>query len=130
VILHGIASPDASMAKSAAKKYRLRKAYSPYQELIGDREVDIVYVSTPSGLHYEWSSKALKSGKHVLCEKPFTSNSKEAKKLVQLATEKGLICVEAVRGPTGIFNLSSISFPMYSPGLVSLAISSSRASLP
>ena len=118
------------MAKSAAKKYRFRKAYNSYQQLIDDPEVDIVYVSTPNGLHYEWSSKALKSGKHVLCEKPFTSNAKEMKKLVQLATEKGLICVEGVRGPTGIFNLGSISFPMCSHGLVSLAISSSRASLP
>jgi predicted dehydrogenase len=97
VILYGIASRDIGTAKTTAQKYRFRKAYGSYQELIDDPEVDIVYVSTPNGLHYEWSSRALKAGKHVLCEKPFTSNAEEAKKLVQLAQEKGLLCEEAVR---------------------------------
>lgn len=55
-----------------------------------------MYISTPNGLHFEWASKALRAGKHVLCEKPFTSNAEEAHKLIQLAKETGLVCEEAV----------------------------------
>lgn len=55
-----------------------------------------MYISTPNGLHFEWASKALRAGKHVLCEKPFTSNAEEAHKLIELAKEKGLVCEEAV----------------------------------
>jgi len=56
-----------------------------------------VYISTPNGLHYEWASKSLKAGKHVLCEKPFTSNAAEAKELMELAKDRGLVLEEAVR---------------------------------
>lgn len=55
-----------------------------------------MYVSVPNALHYEWSSKALHAGKHVLCEEPFTSNADEARRLVQLGKEKGLVVEEAV----------------------------------
>jgi hypothetical protein len=96
VILYGIASRDANTARRLAKQYHFRNAYGSYEELINDPEIDAVYVSTPNGLHYEWSSKALRAGKHVLCEKPFTSNSEEASKLVAIAQEKGLVCEEAV----------------------------------
>jgi predicted dehydrogenase len=84
------------VAQQAAKKYNFKKAVGSYQELLDDPDVDIVYISTPNGLHYEWSAKALRAGKHVLCEKPFTSNAEEARKLVGLAKEKNLICEEAV----------------------------------
>jgi hypothetical protein len=96
VILHGIASRDLSTAQKHQRKYRFTKAYGSYQDLLDDPDIDIVYISTPNGLHYEWAAKALKAGKHVLCEKPFTANADEAKKLVELAREKGLIVEEAV----------------------------------
>ncbi|EED24603.1 NAD binding Rossmann fold oxidoreductase, putative [Talaromyces stipitatus ATCC 10500] len=95
VILYGIASRDLETAKQAAQKYNFKKAYGSYQDLIDDPEIDFVYISTPNGLHYEWASKALRAGKHVLCEKPFTSNAEEARKLVELAKVKGLVCEEA-----------------------------------
>ncbi|KAE8415592.1 hypothetical protein BDV36DRAFT_285275 [Aspergillus pseudocaelatus] len=95
VILYAIASRDASTAAQAAKQYNITKSYGSYQELLDDPAVDIVYVSTPNGQHYEWTSKALQAGKHVLCEKPFTSNADEAKGLVSLANEKGLTLEEA-----------------------------------
>lgn len=62
-----------------------------------DPEVDVIYISVPNAMHYEWASKALRAGKHVLCEKPFTSNADEAKRLVQLGKETGLVVEEAVR---------------------------------
>lgn len=96
MILYAIASRDPATAKKAAKKYRFQKAYGAYQDLLDDPAVDIVYVSTPNALHFEWAAHALRAGKHVLCEKPFTANADEARRLVQLAQEKGLICEEAV----------------------------------
>lgn len=96
MILYAIASRDVQSARQTAQKYNFKKAYGSYQELVDDPEIDIIYVSTPNGLHYEWASKSLNAGKHVLCEKPFTSNAEEARKLVELAKEKNLICEEAV----------------------------------
>lgn len=96
MILYAIASRSLDTAKAAARKYRFKKAYGSYQELLDDPEVDLVYISTPNGLHYEWASKALKAGKHVLCEKPFTSNADEARQLIQLAKVNKLVCEEAV----------------------------------
>ncbi|GAM41890.1 hypothetical protein TCE0_042r15365 [Talaromyces pinophilus] len=95
VILHGIASRDFESAQQSAKKYHFKKAYGSYQDLLDDSDIDIVYISTPNGMHFEWASKALRAGKHVLCEKPFTSNAEEAHKLIELARERGLVCEEA-----------------------------------
>ena len=55
--------------------------HNSYQELLDDSSIDAVYNPLPNGLHYEWSIKALKAGKHVLVEKPVTSNAVEAKAL-------------------------------------------------
>lgn len=68
-----------------------------------------MYISTPNGQHCEWATRALNAGKHVLCEKPFTSNGQEAKKVVQLAEQKGLVVEEAVRF-TSILPLPCLSF--------------------
>ncbi|KAK5090592.1 hypothetical protein LTR05_000767 [Lithohypha guttulata] len=95
VILYGIASRTLESAKTHAKKYKFQKAFGSYQELLDDTEVDFVYISTPNGQHYEWASKALKAGKHVLLEKPFTSNATEAKKLVEEADQAGKVLEEA-----------------------------------
>ncbi|KAI9368227.1 hypothetical protein BJX61DRAFT_546725, partial [Aspergillus egyptiacus] len=95
VQLHGIASRDLATAKSQARKYRFKKAYGSYEELYNDPEIDIVYISTPNGQHYECATKALQAGKHVLCEKPFMSNAEQARAIVRLAEERGLVLEEA-----------------------------------
>lgn len=116
MILYAIASRDAATAKEAARKYGFQKAYASYQDLLDDPAVDIVYISTPNSLHFEWAANALKAGKHVLCEKPFTANADEARRLVQLANERGLICVEAVRVLTSRFVFFS---PLADPSISS-----------
>lgn len=95
VIPYAIASRDESTAQSTAKKYGFKKHYGSYEALLADAEVDFVYISTPNGLHYEWASKAMKAGKHVLLEKPFTSNGAEAEAIVQEAEQAGKILMEA-----------------------------------
>lgn len=95
VILYAVASRDLSTAQKFAKSYKFQKAFGSYQELLEDPQVDFVYISTPNGQHYEWASKALKAGKHVLLEKPFTSNAEEAKRLIEEADRAGKVLEEA-----------------------------------
>lgn len=95
MILYGIASRNIQAAQDYAKKYKFKKAFPTYQALLDDPEVDFVYISTPNGQHFEWASKALKAGKHVLLEKPFTSNAEEAKKLILEADKANKVLEEA-----------------------------------
>jgi predicted dehydrogenase len=72
------------------------KAYGSYAELVVDPNVDIIYVATPHSHHFQNSMLALEAGKHVLCEKAFTVNAEQAKKLVETAKAKNLFLMEAV----------------------------------
>ncbi|EJD07388.1 NAD-binding protein [Fomitiporia mediterranea MF3/22] len=72
------------------------KAYGSYDELFADQNVDAVYIGTPHTLHYTNSKSALLAGKHVLCEKPVTSNSAELRSLLTLAKEKKRFFMEAL----------------------------------
>ena len=96
VILYAIGSRSYESAHEYAQKYKFAKAYGSYQEVLDDEAVDIVYVSTPNGMHFEWAAKAMEKGKHVLCEKPFTANGAEARKLLEIASRKHVLLLEAV----------------------------------
>ncbi|KAF7596725.1 hypothetical protein BBP40_000153 [Aspergillus hancockii] len=95
VVLYAIASRDAEAAAREANLYRFTKSCGSFQGLLDDPAVDVVYILTPIGQHYEWASRALQAGKHVLCEKPFTSNAEEAKALVSKARERNSTLEEA-----------------------------------
>ena len=64
--------------------------------MANDTEVDIVYVATIHPTHHALAKMALSAGKHVLVEKPFAMNHREAVELVDLASEKGLFLMEAM----------------------------------
>lgn len=70
--------------------------YQSYEDLINDPLVDAVYISLPNHLHCEWTIKALKAGKHVLCEKPFAMNLAEVEMMVEAARQSDRLLVEAV----------------------------------
>ncbi|WP_245436714.1 Gfo/Idh/MocA family protein, partial [Mesorhizobium tamadayense] len=71
-------------------------AHASYQDLLSDPEVDIIYVATPHPMHAGNALKALTGGKHVLIEKPFTINAREARKVVDLASAKNLVVMEGM----------------------------------
>lgn len=100
VSIVGIASRDPAAARSFkdARSAVLAGAtvFDDYQSLLDCEEVDCVYLPLPNGLHYEWVTKALIAGKHVLCEKPVASNSEEARAMVALAEEKNLVLMEGM----------------------------------
>jgi predicted dehydrogenase len=70
--------------------------HESYEALINDPLVDAVYISLPNHLHCKWTVKALKAGKHVLCEKPFAMNVAEVDLMVQAAKDCDRLLVEAV----------------------------------
>ncbi|HEY3391654.1 MAG TPA: Gfo/Idh/MocA family oxidoreductase [Lacipirellulaceae bacterium] len=80
-----IASRDLARARTAAGELGIDKAYGSYQELLSDRNVEAVYIPLPNHLHVRWSQRALKAGKHVLCEKPIGLSVSEAEQLAGAA---------------------------------------------
>ncbi|MCC7230341.1 MAG: Gfo/Idh/MocA family oxidoreductase [Fimbriimonadaceae bacterium] len=70
-------------------------AYGSYEEVLADANVDAVYIATPHAMHAEWTIKAALAGKAVLCEKPFTLNSIEAKRAIHAVREAGTFFMEA-----------------------------------
>ena len=70
--------------------------HETYDALLNDPLVDAVYISLPNHLHCEWTVKALKAGKHVLCEKPFAMNVAEVELMIQTAKDCDRLLVEAV----------------------------------
>jgi len=82
--------------KDLCEKNRIQEHYHDVNTMLQDPEIDTIYVAVPNVLHYAYCKRALLAGKHVICEKPFTSNFNEAQDLAKIAKEKGLILVEAV----------------------------------
>lgn len=72
------------------------KAYDNYDEALDDEMVDAVYIGLPNSLHYPYAYKALLKSKHVILEKPFTSNVKQCISLVRLALKQKVILFEAI----------------------------------
>lgn len=83
-------------AKTLADKYEISTIYTSLDELFEDNEVEVVYVASPNSLHYYHAKQALEHGKHVICEKPFTSTVKELDTLIALAKQKNLMLFEAI----------------------------------
>ncbi len=82
--------------QTLAEKFNISKVYTSLEDMLHDEELDWIYVCSPNSLHYEQSKKALLAGKHVLCEKPFTTTSEELKELISLAKSKNLFLFEAI----------------------------------
>lgn len=102
-IKHTVTAAASSSSSFRAKQFletckcpSSASAYGSYEELVKDPNVDIIYVATPHSHHYQNTMLCLLAGKHVLCEKAFTVNAAQAKKLVATAKEKKLFLMEAV----------------------------------
>ncbi|PCH39026.1 NAD(P)-binding protein [Wolfiporia cocos MD-104 SS10] len=99
VVVYAVASRDHAKAEAYAKEHSIEKIHSGpncYQDLVNDPSVDAVYNALPNGLHFEWTMRALEQGKHVLVEKPIADTAAEVEQMVELATSKGLVLLEAV----------------------------------
>jgi predicted dehydrogenase len=91
-VIQGVASRDPERSKALNPI----TVHEDYDALINDPLIDAIYISLPNHLHCEWTVKALKAGKHVLCEKPFAMNVAEVELMIQTAKECDRLLVEAV----------------------------------
>ncbi len=85
----GVASRDINKTKIFVDTFGGR-GYGSYYHIINDNSIDALYIPLPPALHFEWAKKALKKGKHVFLEKPFTTSSYDTKILVDIARSKQL----------------------------------------
>ena len=94
--VYAIASRSLEKAAAFAERWNVPKAYGSYEEMLDDKDVDLVYIATPHSHHFPHAMLALEHGKHVLVEKAFTANAQEAEILIRTAREKGLFITEAI----------------------------------
>lgn len=90
-----VAARDRQRAESFAAEHGIAGVSDDYEALINADDVDVVYNPLPMSHHAEWSIRAMRAGKDVLCEKPFASNSAEAEEMVRVAAETGRVLGEA-----------------------------------
>ena len=95
-MIYAVGSRNQTTADLFAEKWPLSRAYDSYEALFADPEVDVVYIGTPHNFHFQNVRDALNAGKHVLCEKPFTINAREARELIELARRKKLFLMDAM----------------------------------
>jgi predicted dehydrogenase len=90
-----VAARDRARAEAFAAKFGVPTVHGSYDDLVNDPSLDAVYIPLPNGLHAQWTLAAIKAGKHVLCEKPFTSNAEQAREVGRAAEGTGLVVMEA-----------------------------------
>ncbi len=95
-VVTAIASRVLEKAQEAAAQHGIAHAYGSYAALLDDPDIDVVYNPLPNHLHLEWSARALRAGKHVLCEKPIAMNQAEVHELIHVRDETGLHIEEAI----------------------------------
>ena len=86
----GVLGSSAEKSERARQALGLDHAYADYDAVLADEAVDAVHLAVPNVLHYDMASRALRAGKHVMCEKPLASTAEESAALVELAEETGL----------------------------------------
>lgn len=94
--LVAVASNTPGKAEAFARKHDIGRFYGSYGQLLQDDGVDIVYIATTNNFHFRNAMQVLEAGKPLLCEKPFTVNSREMKELVRIASEKRLFMMEGM----------------------------------
>src|SRR5215813_14761096 len=90
-----VAGRDAERTSRWARDNAVGRAVVGYQRLIDDPGLDALYIPLPNALHAEWTIRALRVGKPVLCEKPLTATVAEAEQVLAVARETGVPLWEA-----------------------------------
>ena len=99
VELVGVASRSPEKAEEFRAEFSLPLAYSSYEQMMEDPEIQAVYVPLPNGLHGKWTMEAADHRKHVLCEKPFASSAAEARLVAEFAMRRNVRVMEAFMWP-------------------------------
>jgi xylose dehydrogenase (NAD/NADP) len=89
-----IASRDTERARRFAADRGIARAHGSYDALLADPEVDAVYICLPNSMHHEWTVRSLAAGKHVLVEKPYSTDPTEVDEAHDMADAAGLVLTE------------------------------------
>ncbi len=96
----GVAAAVGSRTQGSADRFAdevgVANRHASYESLVADPDIDVIYVATPHPMHHDNAILALRAGKHVLVEKPFTMNAVEAREIVQVARESRRFAMEAM----------------------------------
>ena len=92
---YALASGKAESRQAAKEAFGFEKLYGDYDALLKDKEVEAVYIPLPNGLHKEWTIKAARAGKHVLCEKPMALTREDCLEMISACEENGVKLMEA-----------------------------------
>jgi xylose dehydrogenase (NAD/NADP) len=93
--LAAVASRDPAKSRAFGQTHQAARFHDSYEALLRDPAVDAVYVSLPNSMHHEWTVAALRAGKHVLCEKPFSVTTAQAEEMFLEAGKTGRVVMEA-----------------------------------
>ncbi|MFG3618765.1 Gfo/Idh/MocA family protein [Nocardia sp. NPDC047654] len=94
-VVAAVAAREPERGRAFAREHGIAQVFDSYAALIAAPDIDAVYNPLPNGLHGRWTKEALAAGKHVLCEKPFTSNAAEAEEIAALAAMSDRVVMEA-----------------------------------
>jgi predicted dehydrogenase len=97
--LYAVGSRDLQRSQQFAIEYGFKKAYGSYEELAGDKDVDIIYIASPHSHHYDHTMLCLKNKKAVICEKAFALNSREVEEMISEAERQKVFLMEALWPP-------------------------------
>ena len=95
--LNAVYSRTEERAKLFAGKYNVQHIYTDIKEMARSKVIDAVYIASPNSCHAEQAIEFLNNGKHVLCEKPITSNIRELRALVEAARQNNVLLMEAMK---------------------------------
>lgn len=111
-------SRNQETAGNFAAKYGVETTYTDLNAFACADDLDAVYIASPNSFHYEQAALLLSHGKHILCEKPVTSNARELEHLIQLAGQNNVILLEAIRRASFHFCQYSSRYDKFKSGIV------------
>lgn len=94
--LVAVGSRTMDRAEEFGQDFDIPHCHGSYADLVADADVQAVYIGTPHVAHADNALQAIEAGQAVLCEKPFTLNAAQARRVVQAARAKGVFCMEAM----------------------------------
>lgn len=91
--IYGVFSRNKEIVKKCCKQWECR-SWDTIDDMLSDPNLDIIYLATPTSLHYEHGLKVLQSNKHLWCEKPFTTNLEKTQNLIDISNKRNLSVCE------------------------------------
>ncbi|MBR5233551.1 MAG: Gfo/Idh/MocA family oxidoreductase [Clostridia bacterium] len=95
--IYAVYSRSEEKSNAFAQKNNVSRYYFSLDEMLGDENIDAVYIASPNSKHFEQAKMCLLAGKHVICEKPMVVTAKELEELYSIADSRNLILLEAMK---------------------------------